>query len=56
MTETKRINISISEKEYEVLSEMAESNGLKPTTLAMLMVKKDIKRFKGKTNQFNIFD
>ncbi len=53
--EAKRINITITTDEYAVLEKMAKNNGIKPTTLGMLMVKKQIKKYKDKPDDFEIF-
>lgn len=56
MNKAKRINISLNEQEYDILSKMASNNGLKPTTLGALIVKKELRKYKDNPDEFDIFE
>mgnify|MGYP000970298027 FL=1 len=56
MNKAKRINISLNEKEYGILETMAVNNGLKPTTLGALIVKKELRKYKDDPSKFDLFE
>jgi len=53
--ENVRVNVTLSKKDYDILIQLAKTTGLKPTTLAGLLIKKVIDKNKDNIDNFVLF-
>ncbi len=56
LKENIRVNVTLSKKDYDILVQLSKTTGLKPTTLAGLLIKRVIDKNKDNIDDFVLFN